>query len=121
METKPNLQLTENFCGVAATVRIIGRKWTLLILRELIGGTKRFNELQRSLPGISPRTLSHRLQEMEADGILTKKIFPEVPPHVEYSLTDKGYSLSRIISDMRHWGEKNQTPSKQTIKQPASV
>ena len=95
----------QEFCGVAETVRIIGRKWTLLILKELFTGTKRFNQLQRSLNGISPRTLSQRLKQMEDDKILVKKIFAEVPPHVEYSLSDKGYSLSRIIGDMRTWGE----------------
>ena len=109
------------FCGVAATVKIIGRKWTLLILRELLTGTRRFNELQRSLPGISPRTLSQRLQQMEADGIITRTAFAEVPPHVEYDLTTKGHTLSRIIRDMRSWGEMYQAPVTAPVKEPVAV
>lgn len=100
------MEYDQGFCGVAETVKIIGRKWTLLILKHLFTGTKRFNELQRLLPGISPRTLSQRLQQMEADGIIHKEVFAEVPPHVEYSLTKKGQTLSLIIRDMREWGEK---------------
>ena len=109
----------KGFCGVEETVRIIGRKWTLLILRELFDGTKRFNELQRGLPGVSPRTLSQRLQQMEGDGIVDKKIFPEVPPHVEYNLTDKGRTSSRIICDMREWGERSQV--KEEAREAVSV
>jgi DNA-binding HxlR family transcriptional regulator len=96
-----------SFCGVSETVKIIGRKWALLILKHLFTGTKRFNELQRMLPGISPRTLSQRLQQMEADGIIHRQSFAEIPPHVEYSLTEKGLTLSGIIRNMREWGEES--------------
>lgn len=92
-------------CGVMKTVRIIGSKWTMLILRDLLEGTKRFGELQKSLSGISPRTLSLRLQQLEEDGIVTRKVFTDIPLKVEYSLTKKGLSLGQIISDMRFWGE----------------
>lgn len=95
-------------CGVAKTLKIIGSKWTILILRDLLEGTKRFGELQRSLLGISPKTLSQRLDQLEKDGILTKKVFAEVPLHVEYSLTKKGLSLNAIICKMREWGEKSE-------------
>ncbi len=88
------------------TLKIIGSKWTILILRELCEGTKRFGELQRSLEGISPKTLSLRLQQLEKDGIVKKKVFAEVPLRVEYSLTSKGLSLKEIIGKMRQWGEK---------------
>jgi len=88
------------------TIKIIGSKWTVLILRELCESKKRFGELQRALPGISPKTLSHRLSQLEEDGIVNKKIFPEVPLHVEYSLTKRGASLKDVIEKMRDWGDK---------------
>ncbi len=90
---------------VFTTIRIIGRKWTILILRELCEGTQRFGQLQRSLPGISPKTLSLRLKQLETDGIINKKMYNEVPLHVEYSLTARGKSLREIIEKMREWGE----------------
>jgi DNA-binding HxlR family transcriptional regulator len=90
---------------VTKTIKIIGSKWTVLILRELCEGTKRFGELQRGLPGISPKTLSVRLQELEKHGIVRKKVFKEIPLHVEYTLTSRGESLREIIEKMREWGE----------------
>lgn len=90
---------------VSKTIKIIGSKWTILIIRELCEGTKRFGELQRSLEGISPKTLSLRLRELEQQGIVKKKIFKEIPLHVEYSLTIRGLSLRNIIEKMREWGE----------------
>ncbi|HZD59760.1 MAG TPA: helix-turn-helix domain-containing protein [Anaerolineae bacterium] len=86
------------------TLSLIGSKWTLLILREFLDGTKRFGQLKKSLPGISPKTLSQRLQELEKEGILTKKIYPEVPPRVEYSLTPRGERLKSILLDLVNWG-----------------
>ncbi len=94
-----------NKACVTTTLSIIGRKWTPLLLRELCENTRRFGELQRSLSGISPRTLSLRLQQLEKDGIIHKKVFAEVPLHVEYSLTSKGSSLRKIIEQMHEWGE----------------
>lgn len=91
---------------VMRAIKIIGSKWTILILRELCENRKRFNELQRSLQGISPKTLSLRLKELEEEGIVQKKIFAEVPLHVEYSLTHKGQSLREVIAKMKEWGEK---------------
>ena len=95
-------------CGVTRTMNIIGRKWTILILHKLCGGTKRFGELQRSLNGISPKTLSERLKQLEEQGIVQKKVFAEVPLHVEYSLTKKGQSLKEIIERMETWGSQSQ-------------
>lgn len=92
-------------CGVEKITKIIGSKWTLLIIRDLCETPRRFGELQRSVEGISPRTLSLRLQQLEHDGIVTKKIFAEVPSHVEYALTTKGKSLKTIVEMMRTWGE----------------
>lgn len=83
---------------------IIGSKWTLLILRELASGTKRFAELEKALKGISPKTLSTRLQELEKNKIIVKKIYPEVPPRVEYSFAARGERLRKILYDLSEWG-----------------
>ncbi|CAN5144545.1 helix-turn-helix domain-containing protein [soil metagenome] len=95
----------KNHCGVSSTLKIIGSKWTMLILHNLFTGKKRFGELQRLLDGISPKTLSQRLQELEKEGIIHKKVFAEVPLHVEYTLTKKGESLGDIFDKMAQWGE----------------
>ena len=87
------------------TIRVIGQKWTILLLFELCKSPKRFGELQRALVGISPRTLALRLKQLEHNDIVNKKVFAEVPLHVEYSLTPKGESLREIINKMRDWGE----------------
>ena len=92
-------------CPVERTLRIIGGKWTLLVLRDLFTGTKRFGELMTSLEGVSPKTLSERLKELEGEGIITKTVFPEVPPRVEYALTAKGHSLWEILEAIRRWGD----------------
>lgn len=93
-------------CPVERTVNVIGGKWTLLILRDLFSGTKRFGELRASLTGISPKTLTERLRALEQDGIVVRKIYPEVPPRVEYSLTTSGQTLKPVIEGMREWGER---------------
>ncbi len=98
--------MNQKDCGVEKTIKIIGAKWTILILHDLCEGTKRFGELQHSLKGISPKTLSLRLQQLEKSNIITKKIFKEIPLHVEYSLSPKGKSLRQIIDAMQKWGEK---------------
>jgi DNA-binding HxlR family transcriptional regulator len=98
---------TDNDCAVAKTLKIIGSKWTMLILHNLFEGKKRFGELQRALDTISPKTLSQRLQELENDGIVSRKVFTEIPLHVEYTLTPKGLTLKKIFQDLTDWGEKN--------------
>lgn len=92
-------------CGVAKTLKVIGSKWTMLILHNLFEGTKRFGQLQKSLDGISPKTLSTRLSELEGEGIVKKTVFAEVPLHVEYALTTKGKSLKIIFDQMAMWGD----------------
>jgi DNA-binding HxlR family transcriptional regulator len=87
------------------TAEIVCGKWTLLLVRELAEGTSRFCELERALSGISPRTLSLRLRALEDQGIVERHTYPEVPPRVEYALTDKGLALLPIIDDMRAYGE----------------
>jgi DNA-binding HxlR family transcriptional regulator len=104
-------------CGVANTLKVVGSKWTLLILHDLFEGKKRFGELLKSQKGISPKTLSVRLQELEKFGIVKKKIFAEIPLHVEYSLTDKGHSLNEIICKMREWGECHDVAERKPTKQ----
>lgn len=91
-------------CPVATTVSMIGSKWNLLILRNLLGRPWRFNELQRSIEGISQKALTEALRSMESDGIVARKVYPEVPPRVEYSLTELGESMRPIIKDMEVWG-----------------
>jgi DNA-binding HxlR family transcriptional regulator len=94
-------------CAVSKTLKIVGSKWTMLLLHNIFDGKKRFGELQRSLPGISPKTLSQRLKELEKDGIIIKKVFAEVPLHVEYSLTEKGKSLRGVFRSLENWGNKS--------------
>jgi DNA-binding HxlR family transcriptional regulator len=92
-------------CPVATTVDLIGSKWKLLILRNLLAGTCRFGELRKGIPGISQKVLTDNLREMETDGLVNRAIFAEIPPRVEYSLSDLGNSLRPIISDMEEWGK----------------
>lgn len=93
-------------CPVCQTADIICGKWTLLLIRDLAEGHSRFCELERSLAGISPRTLSLRLRALEDEGIVERQTFGEVPPRVEYALTGKGRALLPIIEDMRSYGER---------------
>ncbi|HZU59748.1 MAG TPA: helix-turn-helix domain-containing protein [Solirubrobacteraceae bacterium] len=91
-------------CPVCATAEIVCGKWTLLVIRDLAEGRSRFCQLERSLRGISPRTLSLRLRALEEEGIVERQTFPEVPPRVEYALTEKGRALVPLIEDMRVYG-----------------
>jgi DNA-binding HxlR family transcriptional regulator len=95
---------TNDTCPVCRTADIVCGKWTLLVIRDLAERRSRFCELERSLEGISPRTLSLRLRALEEEGIVERHTFPEVPPRVEYSLTEKGLALIPIIEDMRSYG-----------------
>ena len=99
-------------CPVATTVQLIGSKWKLLILRNLLVRPWRFNELKRDLTGISQKVLTDSLRSMENDGLITRTVYPEVPPHVEYSLSEIGESMRPIIKAMESWGNAY----KQSIK-----
>ncbi|MCQ2460271.1 MAG: helix-turn-helix transcriptional regulator [Ruminococcus sp.] len=92
-------------CDVAATVQIIGSKWKLLILRNLQYRPWRFNELRKSLDGVSQKVLTDSLRQLETDGIISRTVYPEVPPRVEYALTDLGESIKPILSAMEVWGK----------------
>ena len=98
-------------CPVETTLMLISDRWKVLIIRDLLNGTKRFGELKRSVGNISQKVLTANLRSMEEDGLLTREIFPEVPPRVEYTLTETGYSLKPILDSMVDWGmaykEKN--------------
>ena len=91
-------------CPVATTVQLIGSKWKLLILRNLLARPWRFNELKKNLEGISQKVLTDSLRSLEEDGIVTRTVYPEVPPRVEYSLSELGESMRPIISAMEQWG-----------------
>ena len=97
---------SDEVCPVCATADVICGKWTILVIRDLADGHTRFGELQRSLEGISPRTLSLRLRVLEEQGIVERNTYPEVPPRVEYSLTPKGEALVPLIEDMRRYGRE---------------
>lgn len=99
-------------CPVETTLMLIGDKWKVLILRDLRSGTKRFGELKKSLSGISQKVLTSNLRDMEDNGLLTRETFPEVPPRVEYTLTELGCSMFPILDAMAEWGsnfKKNNT------------
>lgn len=92
-------------CPVETTLMLISDRWKVLIIRDLMSGTKRFGELKRSVGSISQKVLTANLRSMEESGLLTRKVFPEVPPRVEYTLTETGYSLKPILDSMVAWGE----------------
>ena len=99
-------------CPVETTLSLIGNKWKVLILRDLMIGTKRFGELKRSVGDVSQKVLTAQLRDMEENGLISRKVYAEVPPRVEYSLTPLGESLSPILSAMKNWGEN----FKETLK-----
>lgn len=101
-------------CPVATTVQLIGSKWKLLILRNLLARPWRFNELKKNLDGISQKVLTDSLRSLEEDGIVTRTVYPEVPPRVEYSLSELGDSMRPIIKAMEQWGLGYQKQVKNT-------
>lgn len=93
-------------CPVETTLTLIGDKWKVLILRDLMPGTKRFGELKKSIGSVTQKVLTQQLRAMEESGLLTRKVYAEVPPRVEYTLTETGYSLKPILDAMWGWGER---------------
>src|SRR3954463_15390613 len=98
--------MSDPSCPVCATAEVICSKWTVLVIRDLADGRSRFCELERSLAGISPRTLSLRLRALEEEGIIERRTYPEVPPRVESALTERGRALEPLIEDMRRYGRE---------------
>ena len=96
-------------CPVETTLMLIGDKWKVLILRDLMDGTKRFGELKKSIGTVSQKVLTAQLRDMEEKGLMTRKVYAEVPPRVEYTLTETGYSLKPILDAMSAWGADYQT------------
>ena len=96
-------------CPVETTLLLLSNKWTILILRDLLDGTKRFGELRKSLSGVSQKVLTANLRTLEEKGIIHRKVYPEVPPRVEYSLTDLGITLTPVLDSMQIWGEHYNT------------
>ena len=103
METK-----TLPVCPVETTLTLISDKWKVLILRDLLSGTKRFGELKKSIGGVSQKVLTTQLRQMEDSGLLNRTVYPEVPPRVAYTLTELGYSLKPVLDAMGSWGEAYQ-------------
>lgn len=106
MKSRTDKPVGDPSCPIRACADLVCSKWTILVLRDLSEGRSRFCELERSLVGISPRTLSLRLRALEEEGIVRRRTFPEVPPRVEYQLTDKGRALMPLIEDMRQYGRE---------------
>jgi DNA-binding HxlR family transcriptional regulator len=100
-------------CPVETTLLLISDRWKVLILRDLLTGTKRFGELKRSVGTISQKVLTSNLRSMEADGLLVRQVYPEVPPRVEYTLTELGESLKPVLDAMWNWGEGYQALAKE--------
>ena len=98
-------------CPVETTLTLIGNKWKVLILRDLLPGTKRFGELKKSIGSVSQKVLTAQLRDMENSGLVNRKVYAEVPPRVEYSLTDLGKSLKPILDAMQNWGEEYKAKS----------
>lgn len=113
--------ITNSTCPVCRTAEIVCGKWTLLLIRDLAAGNSRFCELERSLEGISPRTLSLRLRALEEEGIVERHTYPEVPPRVEYALTRKGEALVPLVEDMRQYGTRWLSGSEAADPAPAAV
>lgn len=93
-------------CAVEAALDVIGNKWKGVILFHLLDGTKRFNELRRLIPSVTPRMLTLQLRELEKDKVILRKVYPQVPPKVEYSLTKTGQSLKPVLFSLREWGSQ---------------
>ena len=96
-------------CPVETTLMLIGDKWKVLILRDLLGGTKRFGELKKSIGTVSQKVLTSQLRDMEQKGLVSREVYAEVPPRVEYTLTETGYSLKPILDAMETWGKQYKT------------
>ena len=107
-------------CPVEPTLALIGEKWKILIIRDLRNGTKRFGELKKVCSGISQKVSTTNLRSMEDAGLVTRKVFPQVPPRVEYTLTDVGYSLAPVLNAMASWGTDYKTFLKLLQKQKTS-
>lgn len=106
---KPKRGRKDVGCPVESTLAVLNGRWKVLVLHYLLQGTQRFNELERKLRGITHRTLTRMLRELERDGIVARTVFAQVPPRVDYALTERGRSLAPVLDAMHAWGERNAT------------
>lgn len=109
---------TRPTCPVECTLAVIGGRWKVLIFRELFEGVKRFSELHRALPRITQKMLTQQLRELQRDGLVHRKVYPQVPPKVEYSLTDAGRSLKPILASMDAWGRRHRHLAARAFQKP---
>nr|WP_309495477.1 helix-turn-helix domain-containing protein [Mechercharimyces sp. CAU 1602] len=114
---RDNWEVNGFSCPVEVTINVIGGKWKSIILYHLLKETRRFNELRRLIPGITQRMLTLQLRELERDGIIDRKVYKQVPPKVEYSITRFGYTLAPIIQQMMEWGREHSTTLLQARKE----
>lgn len=122
MDTMDDLSTTApawRACAVSTTLEVVGGRWKAVILFYLLGGTRRFSEIQRYLPGVTQRVLTMQLRELEADGVLERVVHPEVPPRVEYTLTAFGRSLQPVLLSLRDWGERHRNEVAALVEQRA--
>ncbi|MCS1350429.1 helix-turn-helix domain-containing protein [Mechercharimyces sp. CAU 1602] len=117
MTNRDNWEVNGFSCPVEVTINVIGGKWKSIILYHLLKETRRFNELRRLIPGITQRMLTLQLRELERDGIIDRKVYKQVPPKVEYSITRFGYTLAPIIQQMMEWGREHSTTLLQARKE----
>lgn len=108
-----NKQELEASCGMAYTISVLGGRWKLSILGFLLDTKMRYSELKKNMPNISEKMLNSQLKELEANGLINRIVYPEVPPRVEYELTEKGNSLKTILMQMAEWGEEHRTKEKE--------
>ena len=108
-------------CPVETTLMLISDRWKVLIIRDLLGGTKRFGELKKSVGSISQKVLTANLRSMEESGLLTRKVFAQVPPRVEYTLTETGYSLKSVLDSMMAWGTEYKRMNQNVGKKEESM
>ena len=111
-----NEKMISDSCGMAYTLRVLGGRWKPAILCRLMHGTMRYGELKKSIEGISERMLVAQLRELESDGIVRRKVFPEVPPRVEYEMTELGLSMQSVIAAMSDWGNMHRSLSRNSIE-----
>ncbi|MFG3258480.1 winged helix-turn-helix transcriptional regulator [Streptomyces sp. NPDC048172] len=95
---------TPEYCAIESAMEVLGGRWKLAILKKLVPGTLRFGELRRALPAVTPRMLTRQLRELEADGLVTRTVYREVPPRVDYTLTDAGHRLDAVMDQLDAWG-----------------
>ncbi len=108
IEVRP--PLTPEECPVTRTLTFVGSRWTPLVIWHLFDGAKRYGQLRQVLPGISPKTLADRLQALEEQGLITRTVYPEKPPRVEYALTPRGRALGEILDSVAQWAEEGERP-----------